>query len=98
MHRQYHQHITMKIFCLRSYSTGYTGFVEDKDEYAYFQFRRTGVFRKTLTFPKNHFDGYTHFVGRISKFVPLLYFFSEPIPLESFTIQELDRIHRQETS
>jgi hypothetical protein len=85
----------MQLFCLRPYKTGYTGFIEDGDEYAYFQFPRKGALRKLLRFPKNEFHGYRHFIGGISKFIPYLFFLEYPIPFDPVTIEELDRIHKE---
>ncbi len=84
----------MRVFCIRRYSHGYTGFVEDEDEYAFFQFPRRGKLRKLFAHDKNDYPDYHYFVGAMSKFIPRLFFLEQPIPFEPVTIEQLDKIHK----
>ena len=81
-----------KILSLRSYSNGYTGFIEEKDCYAFFQFSRKGELTKIMEFEKSDYRDFGHFLGGITKFFPLNFFLKEPITVESISIAELDRI------
>lgn len=82
----------MKIMCLRSYSHGYTGFMEEQDQYVFFQFPRRGKIRRLVTYDKSQFTNYRHFVGGISKFIPHLFFLEQPVAVDLMTIQALDCI------
>jgi hypothetical protein len=82
----------VKILSLRSYSNGYTGFIEDKDCYIFFQFSRNGELTKIMEFDKSDYTDYGHFLGGITRFFPLNFFLKEPITIESVSISELDRI------
>jgi hypothetical protein len=81
-----------KILSLRSYSNGYTGFLEEKDRYIFFQFSRNGELTKIMEFDKSDYTDYGHFLGGITRFFPLNFFLKEPITIESISISELDRI------
>jgi hypothetical protein len=89
---------TMKVMCLRSYSHGYSGFLEDGNRYLYFHFPRQGELREVMTFAKEDYADYGHFVGGITKFFPYNFFFKTPVALESCTIEEFDRISRHRSS
>jgi len=82
----------MRLISLRPYVNGYTGFIEDERSYAYFSFPRKGKLKRMLTYKKVDFSDYGHFLAGISRFFPLTGFLKEPVPLESCTIAELDRI------
>ena len=82
----------VKLICLRSYSHGYMGFVEDEHSYMYFNFPRKGRFKPLMTFNKGDYADYGHFVGGITKFFPYNFFLRNPVVMESCTIEELDRI------
>jgi hypothetical protein len=84
----------MKLICLRSYSNGYTGFLEERDSYVFFKFPRKGKLIKLLKYHKADYENYSHFIGGISKFFPFSFFLKEPVVLESITITELDKIFR----
>jgi len=86
----------MKIMCLRSYSHGYTGFMEEQGQYVFFQFPRRGKIRELLTYDKSQFTGYRHFVGGISKFIPHLFFLEQPIAVDPMTIHALDSIFKEQ--
>ena len=86
--------INMKLICLRSYSNGYTGFIEERDSYVYFTFPRKGKLKKLLKYHKADYENYGHFIGGISRFFPFSFFLKEPVVLESITIKELDKIFR----
>ncbi|MDY6988421.1 MAG: hypothetical protein SWQ30_10230 [Thermodesulfobacteriota bacterium] len=82
----------MRIISLRPYVNGYTGFIEDERSYAYFKFPRKGELNRLLIYPKSDYADYGHFLGGITRFFPSTAFLKEPVPLESCTISELDRI------
>jgi hypothetical protein len=82
----------MRIICLKSYSNGYTGFIEEKEAYVFFNFSKNGKLTKLLEYNKSDYTGYRHFIANISKFFPSTFFLKEPIPFESLSIAELDRI------
>ena len=84
----------MKLICLRSYSNGYTGFIEEKESYVFFKFPRKGKLEKLLKYHKADYKNYNHFIGDISKFFPFSFFLKEPVALETITIAELDKILR----
>jgi hypothetical protein len=82
----------MKIICIRSYSNGYTGIVEENDRYVLFNLSKKGRLKKINTYNKEEFTDYNHFVGMMSKFIPYSTFLKEPVKIESITIEELDGI------
>ena len=84
----------VKILCLRSYSHGYAGFMEDEHRYMYFNFPRHGELKELMTFHKCDYADYGHFVGGITKFFPHNFFLREPIPVEECTIEALDKISK----
>jgi hypothetical protein len=84
-----------RILCLRSYSNGYTGFMEEEDNYTFFQFSRNGKLTRVMEFDKSDYTDYGHFIGGITRFFPATFFLREPIPFESISIRELDRIFKQ---
>ncbi|MDM8550875.1 hypothetical protein QUF72_12380 [Desulfobacterales bacterium HSG2] len=85
----------MKLISLKSYRNGYTGFVEEKERYVFFNFSRKGKFKNLLEYSKADYTSYDHFLSVISKFIPRKSFFKKPIPFESMTIAELDRIYKE---
>jgi hypothetical protein len=84
--------VVPKILSLRSYSKGYTGFIEERDRYTFFQFSRNGELTEIMEFDKSDYKDYGHFLGGITKFFPLNFFLKEPITVESISITDLDRI------
>jgi hypothetical protein len=82
----------MRIISLRAYVNGYTGFIEDEADYAYFNFPRKGRLKRLATYKKKDYSDYGQFLGGMSRFFPSTTFLQEPIPLEFCTIAELDRI------
>ena len=84
----------MRVICLRSYSHGYMGFVEDDTSYTYFNFPRKGKLNALMKFHKSDYVDYGHFVGGITKFFPYNFFLKNPVVIESCTIEELDRISK----
>jgi hypothetical protein len=84
----------MKILCLRPYSIGYNGFMEDEICYTYFFFTKKSGLKRVMKFHKSDYESYGHFVGGVTKFFPYNYFLKKPVFIESFTLQELARISR----
>ena len=82
----------MKIIGLKSYSTGYKGFIEEKDQYVFFIYYRNGKLKKLLNYKKEDYISFEHFVGVMSKFVPFSFFLKKPRYVQSMTTDELDRI------
>ena len=82
----------MKIICIKSYSSGYTGIFEEDHKYVLFNLSKNGKLKKINEYNKEEFVNYKHFVGIISKFIPYSSFLKEPVKIESITIDELDRI------
>jgi hypothetical protein len=81
-----------KILALKSYTNGYTGFIEEEECYTFFQFPRNGELTKIMEFDKSDYTDYGHFIGGITRFFPLSFFMREPVSVESISISELDRI------
>ena len=86
----------MKIICLRSYSHGYTGFMDELGQYVFSQFPRQGKIKRLFAYDKSDFTGYRHFIGGISKFIPRLFFLERPVPVALMSIQELDSIFKEQ--
>lgn len=83
---------TKRVLCLRSYSNGYAGFMEDEQDYIYFNFTRKGGFKEIMRFPRSDYADYGHFVGGITRFFPYNFFLRPPVVIDACTIEELDRI------
>ena len=83
----------MKIIGLKSYSTGYKGFIEQKDRYVFFLCYRNGKLKKLLDYKKEDYVCHEHFLGVISKFMPLSFFLKKPLYVQSITTAELDRFY-----
>ena len=81
----------MKIISIKSYSSGYTGIVEEDDKYVLFNLSKKGRLKRLNEYNKEEYVDYNHFVGMMSKFIPHGSFLKEPVKIESITIEELDR-------
>jgi hypothetical protein len=66
--------------------------MEDETSYVYFSFTSQRGLKELMKFHKSDYEDYGHFVGGITRFFPHNFFFKEPVPIESCTIEELDRV------
>jgi hypothetical protein len=71
--------------------SGYRGFLEDRDQYIYFRASSKRI-RRLQAYDKVSFSSHDHFIGLMSRFFPLTGFFSKPVPIDSLSMGELDRI------
>jgi hypothetical protein len=69
--------------------------MEEEDNYIFFRFSKNGKLIRVMEFDKNDYTDYGHFLGGITRFFPSTFFLREPIPCESISIRELDRIFKQ---
>jgi hypothetical protein len=81
----------MKLIGLKKYRHGYTGFLENAHDYAYFQFAR-GKFTLLQHFAKQDFQSHDHFVDVIRKFVHIGFFLEKPVEIEAVNEEELKRV------
>ena len=83
----------MKLIALKRYTTGYTGFLDEKDSYVFFKFSRKGQLKKLIKYEKSYFVNFQHFMCRITRVFTYSFFLEKPVDLETITIEELDRVH-----
>jgi hypothetical protein len=69
--------------------------MEEEDSYIFFQYSRNGKLTRVMQFDKKDYTDYGHFLGGITRFFPSTFFLKEPIPFESISLGELDRIFKQ---
>jgi len=81
----------MKIISIKSYSNGYTGIFEEDDKYVLFNLSKKGRLKRLNEYNKEEYVDYNHFVGMMSKFIPLGSFLKEPVKIRSITIEELEK-------
>ena len=82
----------MRIASLTAYPIGYTGFVEESDQYVLFLYPLRGAFRPLQAYQKADFNSYDHFVSVIGKLTGRRAFLHDPIPVETMSFAELERI------
>ena len=85
----------MKIIALKSYRTGYLGFLEEPDEYVFFSCARQGAIKRVKSYDKTDFFNHDHFLSVITKFVPRNFFLEEGVELETLSVRGLDQISRK---
>jgi len=61
----------------------------------FFKVSRNGKLTKLLEYNKNDYTDYGHFLANISRFFPANFFLQKPIPCETVSIAELDRIFEE---
>jgi hypothetical protein len=82
----------MKIICLKSYKSGYTGFLEERDRYVFFHLSRNGELKRLVEYDKSGYLDRKRFVSVMARYVPLGNFLEEPVPVEEVTVEALDKI------
>ena len=85
----------MKIICLRAYAAGYTGFLEEPDQYVFFSFSKQGLCRRIKAYEKSDYRHYAHFVAHLRRFAPSHHFMKSPISIATLNREALDRVHRR---
>ena len=85
----------VKVIALKSYRTGYLGFLEEPDQYVFFSCARHGAIKRVKSYDKADFFNHDHFLSVITKFVPRSFFLEEAVELETFSVRELDQISRE---
>jgi len=85
----------VRIIALKSYRTGYLGFLEEPDHYVFFNCARHGAIKRVMSYDKTDFFNRDHFLSVITKFVPRSFFLEEGVELETLSVRELDRISRK---
>ncbi len=85
----------MKVIALKSYRTGYLGFLEEPDHYVFFSCARRGAVKRLKSYDKTDFFNRDHFLSVITKFVPRSFFLEEGVALETLSVMELDQINRE---
>ena len=84
--------LVMKIIGLKPYANGYTGFVEERGRYVFFQFARGGEFKGLVEYDKSDYLDRKRFVSVMARYMPLSNFLEEPVPVDEVTLEALDRI------
>jgi len=84
----------MHLIGFKAYRSGYFGCLADKDRYIYFLFAKKR-FREIVTYPKEDFESFHHFVAFLHKFVPLHFFLRRPLRMASLGTRELSAIGRR---
>jgi len=82
----------VKVIALKSYRTGYTGFLEEPDRYVFFTSARRGIIKSVMCYKKSDFFNHDHFLSVVTKFVPRSFFLEEGIEVESLSATDLDQI------
>ena len=82
----------MRIFGLKAYRKGYTGFLENEEAYIFFNTAR-GKYRPVQSYPKRDFESLHHFFTLMSKFVNSAFFLKKPVDISAIDMETLDRIH-----
>jgi hypothetical protein len=85
----------VKVIALKSYRTGYLGFVEESDQYVLFSCARHGAIKYVMCYDKADFFNHDHFLSVITKFVPRSFFLEEGVELETLSVAALDQISRE---
>ena len=81
----------MKIIGLKKYRHGYTGFLEHRDRYEYFQFGRER-YRTLQEFAKSDYENFDHFVSVIRIFGHASIFTEKPIEVDGLDNSSLQRV------
>jgi hypothetical protein len=89
------RHDLLKIIALKSYRTGFLGFLEEPDRYVFFSCARRGAIKSVMSYEKTDFFNHDHFLSVITKFVPRGFFLEEGVELETLSARELDQISRE---
>jgi hypothetical protein len=84
----------MHLIGYKAYRSGYFGCLVDKDRYIYFLFAKKR-FREIVTYPKEDFESFHHFVAFLHKFVPLHFFLRRPLRMASLGTRDLSAIGRR---
>jgi hypothetical protein len=84
----------MHLIGYKAYRSGYFGCLADKDRYIYFLFSKKR-FREIVTYPKEDFESFHHFVAFLHKFVPLHFFLRRPLRMASLGTRDLSAIGRR---
>lgn len=87
----------MKVIALKSYRTGYLGFLEEPDHYVFFSCARRGAVKRVMSYEKTDYFNRDHFMSVITKFVPRSFFLEKGVELETLSLRELDQINRDRT-
>jgi hypothetical protein len=85
----------VRIIAIKSYRTGYLGFLEEPDHYVFFSWGRHGAIKKVKSYEKKDFFNRDHFLSVITKFVSRSFFLEEEVELEALSVRELDQITRE---
>ena len=82
----------MRIIGLKAYQKGYTGFLENEEDYIFFNTTK-GQYRPVQAYPKSDFESFHHFTTLMSKFVTRAFFLKTPVDITAINMETLDRIH-----
>jgi hypothetical protein len=85
----------VRIIALKSYRTGYLGFLEEPDHYVFFSCARKGAVKRLKSYDKTDFFNRDHFLSVITKFVPRSFFLEVGMELETLSARELDKICKE---
>ncbi len=85
----------MKVIALKSYRTGYLGFLEEPDQYVFFSCARHGAIKRVKSYDKADFFNHDHFLSVITKFASRSFFLEEGVELEALSVRELDQINSE---
>jgi hypothetical protein len=85
----------VRIIALKSYRSGYLGFLDEPDEYVFFTWARNGRMKRVVSYDKADFFNKDHFLSIITKFVSRKFFLEEALEIDTFSAKTLDRICRE---
>jgi hypothetical protein len=82
----------MKLVGLKCYQYGFTGVIEETEQYVLFNCTRSGKVKRLIEYDKTDYVTYGDFLNVLAKFIPLKFFFMHPFPISRLTLEELERI------
>jgi len=85
----------VKVIALKSYRTGYLGFLEEPGHYVFFSCARHGAIKRVKSYDKTDFFNLDHFLSVITKFVPRRFFLEEGVEIGTLSARELDQISKE---
>jgi hypothetical protein len=85
----------VKVIALKSYRTGYLGFLEEPDHYVFFSCARNGTIKRVKSYDRADYFNLDHFLSVITKFVPRRFFLEEGFEIATLSARVLDQISKE---
>lgn len=82
----------MRLIGLKKYRAGFTGFIEGRKHYVYFNYSKKRGYKKLIELNKESFEDHDHFISVMAKFVSMACFFKHPVQIHAMSLDELSKI------